>query len=118
VSQIEMKRQLTAVKMGEKDNPTTMFKKFHWLANLFNNPATGGVISSDDIMARVFTAAPDHYQSVLNSGSRSKGAQLTLHDLEQTMTQMYWATYASGKDKVNKNEHESKSGEVVLANPS
>jgi hypothetical protein len=29
VSRIEMKRQLTAVKMGEKDNPATMFEKFH-----------------------------------------------------------------------------------------
>jgi hypothetical protein len=49
VSQIGTKRQLTTVKMGEKNNPATMFEEFHWLANLFNDPATEAIISPDDL---------------------------------------------------------------------
>jgi hypothetical protein len=71
VSRVEMKRQLNAVKMGAKDNPAIMFEEFHRLANLFNDPSTGMEISQDDFMAQVFIAALDHYQSVLNSESRS-----------------------------------------------
>jgi hypothetical protein len=66
--------------MGEKDNPATMFAEFHWLTNLVNDSVTGTgvVISPDDFMAQVFIAVPEYYQSVLNSESRSKTAQLTL----------------------------------------
>jgi hypothetical protein len=82
VGRVEMKRQLNAVKMGAKDNPAIMFEEFHRLSNLFNDPSTGVEISQDDFMAQVFIAAPDHYQSVLNSESRSNGANLTLSHLE------------------------------------
>ena len=113
ISRIEMKRQLTAVKMGPKENPAIMFEEFHRLANLFNDPNNAMEISQDDFMAQVFIAAPDHYQSVLNSESRQHGANLTLAHLEQAMTQLWRATYGKDKDK----ESESESKEVVLANP-
>jgi hypothetical protein len=109
-----MKRQLTAVKMGEKENPATMFEEFHRLANLFNDPGTGLEISQDDFMAQVFIAAPDYYQSVLNSESRLRGTRLTLDDLETAMTQLWRSTY--GKDATNGKDDTS--GEIVLANPS
>jgi hypothetical protein len=70
VSRIEMKRQLTAVKMGPRDNPAIMFEEFHRLSNIFNDPGTGMSISQDDFMAQVFIAAPDSYQTLLNAESR------------------------------------------------
>ena len=109
-----MKRQLTAVKMGVKDNPATMFEEFHRLANLFNDPGTGLEISQDDFMAQVFIAAPDYYQSVLNSESRMRGTRLTLDDLEMAMTQLWRSTY--GKDGATGKEDTG--GEIILANPS
>ena len=86
-----------------------MFEEFHRLSNLFND---GNVnISDEDLMAQVFLAAPDHYQSVLNSESRSKGNNLSLTDLEEAMTQLWRATYGKG----GSNEEDSK--DIVMAAP-
>jgi gag-polypeptide of LTR copia-type len=94
ISRVEMKRQLTAVSMSKKEDPHKMFEEFHRLSNLFND---GNVkISDEDLMAQVFLAAPDHYQSVLNSESRSRGNNLSLTDLEEAMTQLWKATYGKG----------------------
>ena len=82
VSRIEYKRQITAVKMSEKENPSSMFEEFHRLSNLYSDANQGAVASNEDFMAQVFIAAPAHYQSVLNSESRAKGDQLTLDDMD------------------------------------
>jgi hypothetical protein len=74
-SRVEMKRQLTAVSMSKKEDPHKMFEEFHRLSNLSNDGNMN--ISDEDLMAQVFLAAPDHYQSVLNSESRSKGNNLS-----------------------------------------
>ena len=73
VSRIEYKRQITAVKMSEKENPSSMFEEFHRLSNLYSDTNQGAVASNEDFMAQVFIAAPAHYQSVLNSKSRGGG---------------------------------------------
>jgi hypothetical protein len=116
VSRIEMKRQLTAVKMGPRDNPAIMFEEFHQLSNIFNDPGTGMAISQDDFMAQVFIAAPDSYQALLNAESRVQGANLTLTHLEQAMTQLWRSTAAkqNGNGSANKDDD---SKEIVLANP-
>ena len=63
--------------------------------------------------AQVFIAAPDYYQSVLNSESSMRGTRLTLDDLEMAMTQLWRSTY--GKDGTTGKEDTG--GEIVLANP-
>lgn len=104
---METKRQLTAVSMGKKEDPHKMFEEFHRLSNLFNN---GNVkISDENLMAQVFLAASDHYLSVLNSESRSKGNNLSLTDIEEAMTQLWRATYGKG----GSNEDDAK--DIVIA---
>jgi hypothetical protein len=107
VSRIEYKRQITAVKMSEKENPSSMFEEFHRLSNLYSDANQGAVASNEDFMAQVFIAAPAHYQSVLNSESRAKGDQLTLDDMEKVMTELYRTTY--GKDSAKRNDNEAES---------
>jgi Zinc knuckle len=116
VSRIEMKRQLTAVKMGPRDNPAIMFEEFHRLSNIFNDPGTGMAIAQDDFMAQVFIAAPDFYQTLLNSESRVQGANLAFAHLEQAMTQLWRTTVARqiGNGSANKDDDNK---EIVLANP-
>jgi gag-polypeptide of LTR copia-type len=58
ISRVEMKRRLTAASMGKKEDPHKMFEEFHRLSNLFNDG--NRKISDEDLMARVFLAAPDH----------------------------------------------------------
>jgi gag-polypeptide of LTR copia-type len=94
ISRVEIKRPLRAVSMGKKEDIHKMFEMFHKLSNLFNH---GNVrISDKDLMAQVFLAVSDHYQSVLNSESRSKGNNLSLTNLKEATTQLWRATYGKG----------------------
>ena len=47
ISRVEMKRQLTAVTMGKKEDPHRMLGEFHRLSNLFNDASTQLKISED-----------------------------------------------------------------------
>jgi hypothetical protein len=106
ISRVELRSKLSNVTMKADEDPRTLFNQLASIQSVYNNAARK--IDQDDLIAVVLEKAPEKYKSILTAEQRSKGANLTLTDLNSCMHDLY-RTLQSGK----KNK-ETEDTEVLL----
>ena len=110
VSRVKLRRRLDRVEMSKTDDPSELFEQIASIKNAFqtNNTQT---VDEEDLLATVLEKAPEEYASILATEERSKGANLTLENLEAAMDTEYRICYGvKGTEREKK-----KRGELSLA---
>ena len=110
VSRVKLRRRLDRVEMSKTDDPSELFEQIASIKNAFqtNNTQT---VDEEDLLATVLEKAPEEYASILATEERSKGASLTLADLEAAMDTEYRIRYGvKGTEREKK-----KRGELSLS---
>ena len=95
--------------MSKTDDPSELFEQIASIKNAFqtNNTQT---VDEEDLLATVSEKAPEEYASILATEERSKGANLTLENLEAAMDTEYRIRYGvKGTEREKK-----KRGELSL----
>ena len=92
VSRVELRQRLNRVEMSKTDDPSELFEQISSIKNAFqtNNTQT---VDEEDLLATVLEKAPEEYASILATEKRSKGANLTLENLEAAMDTEYRIRY-------------------------
>ena len=95
--------------MGKTDDPSKLFEKIASIKNAFQtNKQT---VDEEDLLATVLKKASEEYASILATEERTKGANLTLENLEAAMDTEYRIRYGvKGTEREKK-----KRGELSLS---
>jgi hypothetical protein len=88
---VELRKALGKVSMKTKEDPATIFEQISTIENRYMDGTR--TIPIEELIAVVMNAAPDEYASVLTAEQRTKGATLTLEDLESAMDVHYRLMY-------------------------
>ena len=114
VSKIEVRRQLAAMKLKDKEDPAKLFER----AGKIANQSTGtNKVSDEDMLACVMSAFTDKCHPVITSLAITKGDALTINDLEVTTKAFFRINVASKESANESTDNGSNSGqEYVLSN--
>eukprot|EP00957_Ditylum_brightwellii_P168767 12846279-Ditylum_brightwellii.AAC.1 len=102
VSKIELRRHLNGISMKKEEDPSKLFEKIAALQNRYNTASYQ--IPMDEMIATVLEKAPKEYGTVLTVEQRTKGASLTMADLQEAMTQLFRTTHSSEVETEDKDE--------------
>eukprot|EP00957_Ditylum_brightwellii_P208978 15359734-Ditylum_brightwellii.AAC.1 len=102
VSKIELRRNLNSILMKKYEDPVKLFEKIAALQNRYNTASYQ--IPLDEMIATVLEKAPKEYGTVLTVEQRMKGSNLTMVDLQETMTQLFRTTHRVEDETEDKNE--------------
>jgi hypothetical protein len=83
--------------MKADEDPRTLFNQLASIQSAYNNAARK--IDQDDLIAVVLEKAPEKYKSILTAEQRSKGANLTLTDLNSCMHDLYRTLQSKKRNK-------------------
>jgi hypothetical protein len=103
VTRSELRQMLNRVSMKTKEHPRVIFEQISKIQNRFTT-VTGKQIDKEDLIGVVIDAATLEYKSVITSGQRAQGSNLTLQKLESAMTQLYRSIHTTTSDPENKKE--------------
>eukprot|EP00977_Amphora_coffeiformis_P005922 scaffold1253_cov146-Amphora_coffeaeformis.AAC.5 len=101
ITKVELRMMLNKVSMKNNDDPDKLFEQLGEIVNYDTN----GSVDEADLMAVVFTVAPERYQSVLSAVQLEKKDALTLEDLEEAMDQV-WRQKSATKNGGRKDEED------------
>jgi gag-polypeptide of LTR copia-type len=87
VSKIEMRQQLSKIKMKKGMNPTVVFETLTAIQNQYLGP--GKKLLQDKLIAIILDIATEEYRPILSVERRMKGKLLTVDDLENAMMEEY-----------------------------
>jgi hypothetical protein len=104
ISRVELRQRLSVIRMKKNEDPATLFKKISSIENKFNMSTRH--IEEENLIAVVLDAAPQEYQSLLTTEQHTKGASITLSNLEVVMGQ-YWRQTKSAREKSGTSEDDS-----------
>ena len=96
MTRVEVREKLNSVSMKPEEAPSVLFEQLSAIQNQVNN--TAYEVAEEDLMAVVFNAAPNEYQTLLSVERRTKGDALKLVHLEETMNQHYRQISTARKD--------------------
>jgi hypothetical protein len=108
IAAAEARRRLNDVSMKKYDDPAILFEQLAEIEVAY--AGTTIKITEQDYIGVVFATAAEKYNSVLTSEQRTKGADLTMDDLEDAMNQLWRQGGGSQKKHTG---HDG--GEMVLS---
>jgi hypothetical protein len=76
ITRVELRQQLSAVKMKSNEDPATLFEQLSSIENRYNTSTKK--IEEEDMIAVVLDAAPTEYQAILTAEQQIKGASVNL----------------------------------------
>jgi hypothetical protein len=108
IAAAEANRRINDVSMKKYDDPAILFEQLAEIEVAY--AGTTIKITEQDCIGVVFATAAEKYHSVLTSEQRTKGADLTMDDLEDAMNQL-WRKGGGSQNKQTGND----GGEMVLS---
>jgi hypothetical protein len=106
VSKIEMRQQLSKIKMKKGMDPSLLFERLTSIQNQYLGP--GKRLDKEELIAIILDVATEKYRAILTIERKIKGDFLTIEDLERVMTEEY-------RQNTRKQQHTSSDeGEMLL----
>ena len=87
VSKIEMRQQLSKIRMKKGMNPLVLFETLTSIQNQYLGP--GKKLPKEELIPIILDVAPEEYRAVLSSERRMRRDALTVEDLESAMMEEY-----------------------------
>ena len=87
VSKIEMRQQLSKIRMKKGMNPLILFETLTSIQNQYLGP--GKKLPKEELIPIILDVAPEEYRAVLSSEKRMRRDTLTVEDLESAMMDEY-----------------------------
>ena len=115
LSTVEIKTNLAAVSMRERENPTTLFEQIDLIRQLAEGDPQGYKINDDEYIVQIMTSAPDEYSSVLTHAmtSSAAGGTITSTDLK-TVMKAFWRLKYNLIGGAKKGKNRNREGEISL----
>jgi hypothetical protein len=87
ISRVELRKMLNGVSIKEAEDPNILFEQVSAIQNRYDTDAHQ--IEEEELIAVVMGDAPEKHLSVITCEQRAKGNQMSLHDLEVVMYQLW-----------------------------
>jgi Zinc knuckle len=87
VSKIEMRQELTRIKMRKGMDPSLLFERLTLIQNQYLGP--GKRLDKEELIAIALDVATEEYCAILAVERKIKGDLLTVEDLERVMTEEF-----------------------------
>jgi hypothetical protein len=87
ISRVEMRTRLSQVSMKADDDPRVLFSQLATIQSAYNS--TTQKMDPYDLIAVVLEKVPNKNKSILTAEQRNKGANLSLTDLNNCMTDLF-----------------------------
>ena len=107
VSKIEMRQQLSKIKMRKGGNPSILFESLTTIQNQYLG--SGNRLPKDELIPIILDVATDEYRPVLTVIRKMRGQDLTVEDLEDSMNEEYRQINKGKSRRIEENQ-----GELLL----
>ena len=94
---VEMKRQMSKVKMRKYDKPSKLIEQIMAIENQFRGLEKK--LDEEDKITLVLEKAPKYYSGILAVTEQKKGDALTMKDLEEAMSTQFRIRYGDNEKK-------------------